>query len=43
MSSNALALAIAKPGVVSGSNAMTFGDVDDDARKRLDEKYRLME
>jgi len=42
MNTDALALAVAKPGSVSSSQGLNFAEVADDARKRLDEKYALM-
>ncbi|SEQ55491.1 hypothetical protein SAMN03159444_01931 [Pseudomonas sp. NFACC02] len=43
MSSDALALSVTKPGSVSSSKDRSFAEVADDARKRLDEKYALMD
>lgn len=43
MSSDALALSVTKPGSVSSSKDMSFAEVADDARGRLDEKYALMD
>ncbi|WP_460046178.1 hypothetical protein [Pseudomonas sp. S2_H01] len=43
MSSDALALSVTKPGSVSSSKDRSFAEVADDARKRLDKKYALMD
>lgn len=42
MSSDALALAVVRPGAVSSSKEMTFDEVAANARKRMDGRYALM-
>jgi len=42
MAADALALGVSQPGAVSSSKGLSFSDVATDARKRLDEKYALM-
>jgi hypothetical protein len=42
MSSDALAVAVVRPGAVSSSKEMTFDEVGADARKRINDRYALM-